>query len=83
MQKNYVQNKNKLDTLQQRSVQFVEAAMEGIKQVVKSTNDDDGYDDYVISMKQRLMYVPSEHLLECINGIFNIIDNYILNNEEA
>ena len=61
-------------------MQVVEAAMEGIKQMVKSTNDDDAYDDYLIGIKESLMYVPSEHLLECINEIFNITDKYIPNN---
>ncbi|KAJ8673895.1 hypothetical protein QAD02_015385 [Eretmocerus hayati] len=77
----YLRDKAKITKLEQDTMEVAGQAVKVMETVMSSSNKENE-SIFLNPMKQSLMDVPQEYLLECVNGVLVIIDMYIEDGEK-
>ncbi|XP_058803226.1 uncharacterized protein LOC131671083 isoform X1 [Phymastichus coffea] len=78
----YFNKKTHLEELEMKVLKNTSTAMENINILMKDSDNEEIKDNFVLCIQQSLQYVPSTHVLECVNGILTIMDKFMISNEE-
>ncbi|KAJ8667896.1 hypothetical protein QAD02_009559 [Eretmocerus hayati] len=73
--KRYIQEKENISALEERTMNLATEAMNAIQHIVKE--EEVKPNPYLIAIKQAMTNVPQQHLLECSNGVLVIIDEFL------